>query len=47
MITQYEVYSLLTAKIPQLATIAYPSRACMQMYATINYFSDYTRQAVK
>lgn len=47
MITQYEVYSLLTAEIPQLAVKAYPSRASLQMYASINYFSDYTKQALE
>jgi hypothetical protein len=47
MITQYEVYSLLTTEIPLLAAKAYPSRASLQMYASINYFTDYTKRAVE
>lgn len=47
MITQYEVYSLLTTELPQLAEKNYPSRASLQMYAALNYFTDYTKHVVK
>lgn len=47
MITQYEVYSLLTREIPQLAKKNYPCRASLQLYASINHFTDYTREVVQ
>lgn len=47
MITQYEVYSFLAAGIPQLAEREYPSRPALQMFASVNYFTDYTRHMVE
>jgi hypothetical protein len=46
MITQYEVPTLLKEEIPQLAGKMYSSKVSLQIYSSINYFSDYTRHAV-
>ncbi len=47
MITQYEVPSLLKEEIPQLAGKMYLSKVSLQIYSSINYFSDYTKHAVE
>lgn len=47
MITQYEASNLLKTKIPQLSSKVYPSRVSLDVYACMNYFSDYTKQAVE
>ncbi len=41
MITQYDGNSLLREEIPQLSGKVYPSRVSLQVYASMNYFSDY------
>lgn len=47
MISPYEANSLLKEEIPQLAGKIYPSKISLEVYASMNYFSDYTRHAVK
>lgn len=47
MITQYQVHSLLEDKLPQLAMKPYPSRVSLDVYASINYFTDYTKHALE
>ena len=47
MITQYEANTLLRQELPQLYGKIYPSRVSLQVYATFNYFSDYTIHAVQ
>ena len=47
MITQYDVYALLSQQIPQLASKPYPSRGSLIIYASMNYFTDFTRHAVE
>ncbi|MET0463475.1 MAG: hypothetical protein ABW007_09980 [Chitinophagaceae bacterium] len=47
MITQYEVSSLLKSTIPPLSAKTYPSKISLEVYACMNYFSDYTKQAVE
>lgn len=47
MITQYEANSLLKEEIPQLAGKIYPSRISLEIYASMNYFSDYTKHAIE
>lgn len=46
MITQYEVYNLLSAEIPPLSCMEYPSKSHLKIYASINYFTDYTMVAI-
>jgi hypothetical protein len=45
MISQYEVPSLLKQEMPHLAGKLYPSKVSLQIYSSINYFSDYTKHA--
>jgi len=47
MITQYEVSSMLREEIPQLAGKVYPSNISLEVYASMNYFSDFTKHAVQ
>lgn len=47
MITQYEVSHLLKDEIPQLEEKTYPAKLSLEIYAAMNYFTDYTRHAVK
>ncbi len=47
MITQFDVYAIVTEKIPQLAQQDYPCRGSLMIYATINYLTDYTRHAIE
>lgn len=47
MITQYEVNTLLRREIPQLSAKVYPSRISLEIYASMNHFSDYARHAVE
>jgi len=47
MISQYEVGGILRAELPQLATKACPARMSLEVYAFINYFTDYTREVVE
>ena len=47
MITQYEVPGYLREQIPSLSSNPLPGRASLEIYACINSFSDYTRQAVQ
>ncbi|MCG2615044.1 hypothetical protein LZZ85_12165 [Terrimonas sp. NA20] len=47
MITQYEASNLLKTKIPQLSARSYPSKVSLDVYACMNYFSDYTKKAVE
>ncbi len=47
MISQYEVPGLLRDEIPSFVTQAHPGRATLEIYASINDFTDYTRHAVE
>jgi hypothetical protein len=47
MITQYEVTPLLKREIPQLTMKTYPSGTSLEVYVSMNYFSDYTRHAIE
>lgn len=47
MISQYEVSSLLRKEIPQLAGNVYPSKVSLEVYASMNYFSDFTRGVIE
>ncbi|MBO9563246.1 MAG: hypothetical protein J7621_10745 [Niastella sp.] len=47
MITQYEVTSLLKEELPRLTGDSYPSRFAMDVYKSVQCFSDYTKQAVE
>lgn len=47
MITQYQVRSLLVKEIPQLTEKMFPTRPSLQVYASMNYFTDYTKHVVK
>ena len=47
MITQYEVSSVLREEIPQLTWKVYPSAISLEVYVSMNYFSDYTKHAVE
>lgn len=46
MITQYEVPGLLREEIPALTAQPFPGRASLEIYASINSFTDYTKHAV-
>lgn len=47
MISQFEVSGLLRREIPSLANHYCPSKPSLEVYAFMNYFSDYTREAVE
>jgi len=47
MITQYEVSSLLREQIPQFTSRVSPSGISLEVYGSMNYFSDYTKHAVE
>ncbi|PZR22389.1 MAG: hypothetical protein DI535_26255 [Citrobacter freundii] len=47
MISQFEVSGLLRREIPSLASHYCPSKPSMEVYAFMNYFSDYTKEAVE
>lgn len=47
MITQYDVTPLLKKEIPQLVEKVYPARISLQVYVSMNYFSEYTKHAVE
>lgn len=47
MITQYEANLLLKEKLPQSAMRNYPSRVSLEIYASVIYFTDYTKQALQ
>jgi hypothetical protein len=47
MITQYEISPLLKEEIPQLPVNVYPARISLEVYISMNYFSDYTRNAIE
>ena len=46
MITQYEANSLLRQEVPELNRKVYPSRESLQVYTSMNYFSNYTKHLV-
>lgn len=46
MITQYEVPYLLKAELPTITSETYPARITMDVYKSVQYFSEYTRRAV-
>ncbi len=46
MITQYEVSSLLKEELPTIAGDQYPARFTMDIYKSVQCFSDYTKHAV-
>ena len=46
MITQYEVPSLLKEELPTIAGDQYPARFTMDVYKSMQCFSDYTKTAV-
>jgi hypothetical protein len=47
MITQYEISTVLREEIPQFAGNVYPSKISLEVYASMNFFSEYTRDAVE
>ena len=47
MITQYEVYAFLKHEFPDLAIKAYPSDVSLEIYFSINCFTDYTKHAIE
>lgn len=47
MITQYEITNLLKEEIPQLGEKFYLSKITLEVYVSINYFSDYTKQVLE
>ena len=47
MITRYEVPSFLEREIPQMAGKIYHSKAFLDIFTAINFFSNYTKHAVK
>jgi len=47
MISQYEVSSMIREEIPKFALKAYPSVISLEVYVSINYFSDYTKNALE
>ena len=47
MITQYEIPSLLRQEMPTMTTHIRPCRASLEIYASINDFTDYTKHAVE
>lgn len=46
MITRYEVPSLLKEELPTIAGDQYPARFTMDIYRSVQCFSDYTKHAV-
>lgn len=47
MITQYQVPSMLREEMPSMKVQPFPGRASLEIYASINSFTDYTRHAVQ
>lgn len=47
MITQYEVPGLLRTEIPAINAQPFPGRASLEIYASINSLTDYTKHAVQ
>jgi hypothetical protein len=47
MITQFEIPSLLKAALPAIAGDDYPTRTTMNIYKSVQCFSDFTRHAVQ
>lgn len=47
MITQYEIPYLLKAELPAISGNEYPARINMDIYKSVQYFSDFTRHAVQ
>ncbi len=46
MITQYEVPSLLKAELPKITGDEYPARFTMDIYKSVQCFSEFTKAAV-
>jgi hypothetical protein len=46
MITQYQATSLLKQEIPGLSTVNLPTRVSLEIYSSMNYFSDYTKHTL-
>ena len=47
MITQYQAASLLKQEIPGLSKATLPVRVAVEIYSSINYFSDYTKHTLE
>lgn len=47
MITQFQATSLLKQEIPGLSAIGCPTRVSLEIYSSINFFSDYTRHSLE
>ena len=47
MITQYEVPSLLREELPQLAGKIQPTNVMIDVYKSVNYFTNYAKEAVR
>ena len=47
MITQYNVRSLIQDQIPQLELTVCPSNVSLEVYNSINHFTEYTRRALE
>lgn len=47
MITQFQASSLLKQEIPGLSSINCPTRVSLEIYSSMNYFSDYTKHSLE
>jgi hypothetical protein len=47
MITQFQATSLLKQEIPGLSSINCPTRISLEIYSSINFFSDYTKHSLE
>ena len=47
MITQYDAITMLKTAVPAIASKNYPSSMSLEIYATVIYFTDYTKQALE
>jgi hypothetical protein len=46
MITQYDAITIMKTSVPEIAVKNYPSSVSLEIYATVIYFTDYTKQAL-
>lgn len=47
MITQFQATNLLKQQIPGLSAVNCPIRASLEIYSSINFFSDYTKHSLE
>ena len=46
MITQYDAVTMLKTAVPEIAFKNYPSSVSLEIYATVIYFTDHTKEAL-